>query len=75
MRADLFRGHLSQGEVSLAIALSFKLMFDGSEAVALAYVAVLFSFALNELISPRWLRDLLVDIGEIRDDIPAVQEG
>ena len=53
MRADLFRGHLSQGEVSLAIALSFKLMFDGSEAVDLAYVAVLFSFAHYLLDRPR----------------------
>ncbi|MEC7988117.1 MAG: cation:proton antiporter [Myxococcota bacterium] len=76
MRSDLFRGHLSQGEVSLAIALAFKLMLDGNgEAVDLAYVAALFSVALNELISPRWLRSLLVDIGDIREDLVNAKEG
>ena len=76
MRSDLFRGHLSQGEVSLAIALAFKLMLDGNgDAVDLAYVAALFSVALNELISPRWLRSLLVDIGDIREDLVRAKEG
>ena len=48
---------------------------DNGEAVDLAYVAALFSVALNELISPRWLRSLLVDIGDIREDLVNAKEG
>ena len=60
----------------MAIAISFKLMLDGGgEAIDLAYVAALFSVALNELISPRWLRALLVDIGDIREDLIEAKEG
>jgi len=68
LRGDIFRGHLAQGEVALAIALSFRLIFD-SPAADLAYTAVIISVAINELIAPRFLRGLLVDAGDIRQDI------
>ena len=68
MRGDLFRGSMAQGEVALALALSFRLFFDGP-AVDLAYAAVLGSVAFSELIAPRLLRGLLVDAGELRQDL------
>jgi hypothetical protein len=68
MRGDLFRGSMAQGEVALAIALSFRLFFAG-EAVDLAYAAVLCSVAFSELVAPRLLRGLLVDAGELRQDL------
>ena len=74
IRSDLFRGNLSQGIISLAIALSFRGMVEG-EAVDLVYAVAVLSVAINELISPRWLRGLLIDIGEIRDEVSFAQEG
>ena len=54
--------------IALAIAITFRLFFSG-EAVDLAYTVVLCSVAVNELLGPRLLRGLLVDAGEIREDI------
>ena len=68
LRGDIFRGNLAQGEVALAIALSFRLMFD-TPVANLAYTAVIASVAINELIAPRFLRGLLVDAGDIRQYI------
>ena len=73
IRGDLFRGNLAQGEISLSIALSFYVI-DGQIADT-AYVIAIASVAVHEIISARWLRDLLIDIGEIRDDISIIQEG
>ncbi|MBM74127.1 MAG: hypothetical protein CMK59_01895 [Proteobacteria bacterium] len=65
LRFDVFRGLLAQGEISLCIAISFRLLFEG-EVVDLIYSSMLFSVVLNELIAPRFLRSLLVDAGDLR---------
>lgn len=67
LRPDLFRGLMAQGDVAIAMALSFRLVYNGP-AVDLAYNAVLFSVVLNELIAPRMLNSLLIDAGELRRD-------
>lgn len=67
LRPDLFRGLMAQGDVAIAMALSFRVVYD-SDAVDLAYNAVLFSVVLNELIAPRILNGLLIDAGELRHD-------
>ena len=73
IRGDIFRGHLAQGEISLAIAMSFHLLLEGP-AVDMAYAVAIASVALHELFSPRWLRGLLIDLGEIRDDVTLMEE-
>lgn len=65
---SLFRGLVAQGDVAVAMAISFQLVYDGP-AVDLAYAAVLASVVLHELVSPRWLRSLLVDAGELHEDL------
>lgn len=64
-RRDLGRGALSQGEVAIALALSFRLTFDGDLA-ALLYTAMLGSILLHTLVSPHLLEGLLVDAGALR---------
>ena len=65
MRKDLFRGLLAQGDVTVAMAVSFQVVFDGA-LVDLAYTVVLGSVVLHDLTSPRMLRGLLVDAGDVR---------
>lgn len=76
LRRDLSRGTLAQGDVALAIAVSFQLVFDGP-LVDLAYTAMLASILVNELIAPRLLKGLLVDAGALRQDteLPASSVG
>lgn len=64
-RPDLYRGLLAHGEVTVAMAVSFQVVFDG-DLVNLAYTIILMSVVLHDLISPRVLRGLLVDAGAIR---------
>ncbi len=68
LRKDLFRGLLAHGDVTLAMAVSFRLVYDG-DAAKLAYSVVLGSIILNDLIAPRLLRGLLVDEGEIQREL------
>jgi len=68
LRKDLFRGLLAHGNVTLAMAVSFRLVYDG-EAAKIAYSAVLGSIILNDLMAPRLLRGLLVDEGEIQREL------
>lgn len=68
LRFDLFRGLMAQGDVAVAMALSFRLIYEGP-TVDLAYTAVLASVILHEIVSPRMLRGLLVDAGELREDL------
>ncbi|MEZ4240679.1 MAG: hypothetical protein R3F59_31910 [Myxococcota bacterium] len=64
LRLDLFRGLMSQGDVAVAMALSFRLVYEGP-LVDLAYTAVLVGVVLHEtLVSTRMLRGLLVDADE-----------
>ena len=65
MRKDLFRGLLDHGDVTVAMAVSFQVVFDGA-LVDLAYTVVLLSVVLHNLTSPRMLRGLLVDAGDVR---------
>ncbi len=65
IRRDLWRGFLSQGEVTIAMAVSFQIVFDGP-VVDLAYTVALASTVLHDLWAPRVLRNLLVDVGDIR---------
>ena len=58
----------------MAIAISFRLIFEPSVAIDLAYTAIVASVAVSELIGPRFLRGLLVDAGEIRQDLPVYEE-
>ncbi len=68
LRKDLFRGLLAHGEVTLAMAVSFRLVYEG-DAAKIAYSVVLGSIILNDLIAPRLLRGLLVDEGEIQREL------
>ncbi|MEZ4318177.1 MAG: hypothetical protein R3F61_11760 [Myxococcota bacterium] len=67
IRKDVFRGLMAQGEAAVAIAVSFRLVYDG-EAAQLAYTAILISVILNELLAPRLLKGLLIDAGELDSD-------
>lgn len=69
LRKDLFRGLLAHGDVTLAMAVSFRLVYQGGPA-DIAYSVVLGSIILNDLIAPRLLRGLLADQGEIQREIP-----
>ncbi|MBX3248318.1 MAG: hypothetical protein KF901_14150 [Myxococcales bacterium] len=64
LRKDLYRAFLAHGEVSVAMAVSFQVVFDGP-VVDLAYTVVLGSIVLHDLLAPRFLRGLLVDAGDI----------
>lgn len=68
LRKDIFRGLLAQGDVTLAMAVSFRLVYQG-EAANIAYSVVLGSVILNDLIAPRLLRGLLVDAGELQREL------
>lgn len=68
LRGDIGRGTLAQGPVALCIALSYRLIFEG-EAVDLVFTAILASVVLNELLASRVLKGLLVDAGELRQDV------
>lgn len=68
LRKDLFRGLLAHGDVTLAMAVSFRLVYEG-DAAKIAYTVVLASVVLNDLIAPRLLRGLLVDEGELQREL------
>ncbi len=65
LRRDLWKGLLAHGEVTVAMAVSFKVVFEG-EAVNVAYTVVLASVVLHDLVAPRVLRSLLVDAGDVK---------
>lgn len=61
-RPDYYRALISHGEVSIAMAVSLRMVYEGV-AVDLAYTAILVSVIINDLAAPRVLRSLLVDTG------------
>lgn len=65
MRKDLYRGFLAHGEVTVAMAISFQVVFE-SPVVHVVYTAALASTVIHDGIAPRVLRSLLVDAGAIR---------
>ncbi|MEQ1565048.1 MAG: hypothetical protein ABMA64_05375 [Myxococcota bacterium] len=69
--AGTSRGMLGQGEVTVAMALAFRLVYDGP-AVDVAYTAVLGGLIVHDFVGPRLLRALLVDSGEIREELGRV---
>lgn len=68
LRTDLFRGLLGHGDVTVAMAISYRLVFDG-RAVETTYSIVLGSVILHHLFEPRLLRSLLVDAGALRTEV------
>jgi hypothetical protein len=69
LRKDLFRGLLAHGDVTLAMAVSFRLVYRDNPAADIAYSVVLGSIIVNDLVAPRLLRGLLADQGEIQREI------
>lgn len=65
LRADMYRGMLGHGDVTVAMAISFRLVYSGPGA-DVAYVVAMGSVVISDLLAPRALRSLLVDLGEIR---------
>ena len=55
--------------VTLAMAVSFRLVYRDNPAADIAYSVVLGSIIINDLIAPRLLRGLLADQGEIQREI------
>jgi len=78
LRPDLARGLIGQGDVAIAMALTFKPLydiglseFDGTFSgglVEAAYTSILIGVTVHEIVAPRVLKGLLVDAGEIRDE-------
>lgn len=66
VRRDLFRGLMAQGDVAIAIAVSFRLVYDGP-AADLAYSSIIISVMVHELVAPRLLKGLLIEAGELDD--------
>ncbi len=67
LRGDYYRGLIAHGEVTVAMAVSVRLVFSG-EAIDLAYAAILGSVVVSDLLAPRILRGLLVDSGDLRGE-------
>ncbi len=72
LRSDVFRGMLAQGDVAVAIAIGFRLVYRGP-AADLAYTAILVSVVIHEMVAPRLLKGLLIDAGELRHDIDTMR--
>ncbi len=68
LRVDSFRGLLAHGEITVAMAVVFRLVYEGP-AVDLAYSTVLGSVLLSDPLAPRVLRGLLLDAGELKERI------
>ncbi len=69
LRNDLYRGLLAHGSVTVAMAISFRLVYErifpDSTAIDIAYSVILGSVIVNDLIAPRMFRALLVDAGDL----------
>jgi len=72
LRPDLYRGLLAHGEVTVAMAISFRVVWTGPVA-DIAYVIVLASVVLHDLVAPRMLRQLLIKLGELTVQAPEEQ--
>lgn len=74
LRGDAVRGTWAQGDVAVAIAVSLRIAYEGP-VVDLVFHTVLVAVAVSELAAPRLLRGLLVDAGEIDEDVAAARSG
>lgn len=81
LRRDIFRGMVGQGDVAIAMAVSFKLVYDvalmpgiledyAHDAIDATYTAILIGVIVHEVVAPRILKGLLVDTGDIKDENP-----
>ena len=68
VRRDIARGLLAQGDVALAMALSLSFVFD-NPLINIVYTVIIINSLLNELIAPRMLRGLIIDAGELQDEV------
>ncbi|MCB9746526.1 MAG: hypothetical protein H6740_28380 [Alphaproteobacteria bacterium] len=68
-RRDLGRALLGQGELAVAMALNYYLLFRHDALADVVFTAALMSVLLNELWSTRLLKGLLIDSGDIRHEI------
>jgi len=78
LRPDLARGLIGQGDVAIAMGITFKLVYDlglpelegtfAGSLIEATYTALLVGVMLHEILAPRILKGLLVDAGEIRDE-------
>ena len=64
MRRDLGRGLQGQGQVALALAVSYR-MVDQGPVSDLVFTTILASIICSDLWAPRMLKGLLIDCGEI----------
>lgn len=69
-QGNIYRGLFAQGDAAVAIALSFRLVYDGP-SVDLVYATILSGVIVHEMLAPRILRGLLIDTGDLRHDTPA----
>ena len=70
LRGDLGRGLLGQGAVTLAMAISFRLVHEGPVA-DVVYTAIVGSTIVHHFVSAWGLRGLLIDAGEMRGELGA----
>ncbi len=67
LRGDLWRGLLDQGDVAVAMAIGFQIVYE-HPAVDLVHTTILVAVVVHEFASPRLLQGLLVDAGEVTTD-------
>lgn len=67
LRGDLWRGLFDQGDVAVAMAISFQLVYE-HPAVDVVHTVILVGVVVHGFVSPRMLQGLLVDAGEVDDD-------
>ena len=71
---------IGQGDVAIAMAVSFKLVYDigldpamrgtyVDDIIDATYTAILVGVMIHEVLAPRLLKGLLVDTGEIRREV------
>ena len=74
IRRDVGRGLLGQGEVAVAMALNFGIVYPDEPYAPLVVTCVLASVLLNELWSARLMKGLLIDSGDIRAELPTTEK-
>ena len=74
IRRDVGRGMLAQGEVAVAMALNFGIVYPHEPLVGVVVTSVLASVLLNELWSARLMKGLLIDSGDIRAELPSTEK-
>ena len=67
IRRDIGRGLIGQGEVAVALAISYRLVYQGP-VVDLAFTAILASVVISDLWSARLVKGLLIDAGDIQGE-------